>query len=140
MDISPHIVVADAAAAADWYAKAFGFEEVSRLAVPDGRYMSIVLRYGSSQLHLCDPFPEMGVTPPAAPSGALALNSDDGQGLWDRATEAGAQVLQPLSEGFWGALHGQLTDPFGYRWNVDQQLREVPLAEQERAVAALFGG
>ena len=47
--------------AADWYARAFGFEEVSRLPVPDGRLMSLVMRYGDSTIHLCDEFPEMGV-------------------------------------------------------------------------------
>jgi len=140
MEISPHLVVPDAAAAADWYAAAFGMQEVSRLRIPDGRYMSIVLQFGTTQMHLCDPFPEMGVTPPDDPSGALGLNTDDAQQLWDRATAAGATIVQPLTEGFWGALHGQLKDAYGYLWNVDQQLREVPIEEQERAVAALFGG
>jgi uncharacterized glyoxalase superfamily protein PhnB len=49
-------------------------------------------------------------------------------------------VLQPLADAFWGERHGQLSDPYGHRWNVAQHLRDVPASEQERAAAALFGG
>jgi PhnB protein len=143
MEITPHIVVRGAAEAADWYVRALGFEEVSRLQVPDGRYMSIVLRYGDSSLHLCDEFPEMGVVSPLTVGGtygALHLSTPDADGLWNRAVQAGAEVLQPLADAFWGERHGQLRDPFGHRWNVGQRLRDVPEGEQERAVAELFGG
>jgi PhnB protein len=69
MQITPHIVVRGAAEAADWYARAFGFEAVSRLSVPDGRLMSVVLRYGDSTIHLADEFPEMGVVSPLSLGG-----------------------------------------------------------------------
>ncbi len=137
MQITPHIVVRAAAEAADWYARAFGFEEVSRLPVPDGRYMSIVLRYGDSAIHICDEFPEMGVVVKEA-AGALALSTGDAAALWSRALAAGAEELQPLGEAFWGALFGRVADPYGHRWNIEQHLRDVPADEQERAVAAMF--
>jgi PhnB protein len=141
MDITPHIVVRGAAEAADWYARAFGFEEVSRLPVPGGRLMSVVLRYGDSTIHLADEFPELGVVSPltlGGTYGALQLSSGDADALFARAVQAGAEVLQPLADAFWGERHGQLRDPYGHRWNVAQHLRDVPQAEQERAVAQLF--
>jgi PhnB protein len=137
MHITAHIVVRGAAEAADWYSRAFGFEEVSRLAVPDGRFMSIVMRYGASELHLCDEFPEMGVVV-GDPSGALQLSTDDADALWARATGAGASVVRELADAFWGERHGQLTDPYGRRWNIGQHVRDVPLDEQSRVVAEMF--
>ncbi len=137
MQISPHIVVRAAAEAADWYARAFGFQEVSRLPVPDGRLMSIVMRYGDSEIHLCDEFPEWGVV--AGSSDALQLSTPDADALWSRAVGAGAEVVRELADAFWGERHGQVTDPYGRRWNIGQRVRDVPLDEQERAVAEMFG-
>jgi PhnB protein len=137
MQISAHIVVRGAADAADWYSRAFGFEEVSRLPVPDGRLMSLVMRYGDSVIHLCDEFPEMGVV--AGSSDVHQLSTPDADALWSRAIGAGATVVRDLADAFWGERHGQLSDPHGRRWNVGQHVRDVPLAEQERVVASMFG-
>jgi PhnB protein len=136
MQITAHIVVPGAAQAADWYSRAFGFEEVSRLSVPDGRLMSLAMRYGDSAIHLCDEFPEMGVV--AGTSDVLQLSTPDADALWTRAVDAGADVVRPLADAFWGERHGQLTDPYGRRWNIGQHLRDVPPSEQERAVTAMF--
>jgi PhnB protein len=57
---------------------------------------------------------------------------------WDRAVAAGATVNQSLGEVFWGDLHGQLTDPFGHRWNLSQHLRDVSPADQQAALNAMF--
>jgi PhnB protein len=137
MQITPHIVVRGAPEAADWYSRAFGFEEVSRLPVPDGRLMSLVMRYGTSEIHLCDEFPEMGVI--AGSADVLQLSTDDADALWARALGEGASVVRELGDAFWGERHGQLIDPFERRWNIGQFVREVPLAEQERMVAEMFG-
>jgi uncharacterized glyoxalase superfamily protein PhnB len=98
--------------------------------------MSIVLRYGDSTIHLCDEFPEMGVV--AGSSDVLQLSTPDADALWTRAVGAGASVARELADAFWGERHGQLTDPYGRRWNIGQHMRDVPLAEQEQAVTAMF--
>ena len=58
----------------------------------------------------------------------------------DRAVGAGAQVLHPLQDTFWGDRHGQVTDPFGHRWGLAQHVRDVPPEEVARAAAEAFGG
>ena len=136
MQITPHIVVRGAAEAADWYSRAFGFEEVSRLPVPDGRLMSLAMRYGDSMIHLCDEFPEMGVV--AGSSDVLQLSTPDADALWASAVGAGASVARELADAFWGERHGQLTDPYGRRWNIGQWVRDVPSSEQEDVVASMF--
>jgi uncharacterized glyoxalase superfamily protein PhnB len=143
MPLSPHIVVRGADRAAAFYRDAFGAEEVSRIPTPDGRLMSVTLRVAGGMLHLADEFPEMGVLSPASIGGTavvLGLDTADARPLFDQAVAAGAVVLQPLTETFWGALHAQVEDPFGHRWNIDQQLREVPHDEVVAAAAQLFGG
>jgi PhnB protein len=70
----------------------------------------------------------------------LHLYTEDVDALWARAVDAGAQVLHPLQDQFWGDRHGQLTDPFGHRWGLARHVRDVPPEEIARAAAAAFGG
>jgi PhnB protein len=141
--ITAHIVVRDAARAAEWYADAFDAVEENRIAVPDGRFLEIALRIGNSPLMLCDEFPEMGVLSPLSVGGtygALHIATDDVDGLWARALATGAEVHQQLQDAFWGERTGQIIDPFGHRWGLSQHLRDVPAAEIATGVAAMFGG
>ncbi len=142
MSISAHIVVKGAERAVAYYREAFGAEELERLAVPDGRLMSVRLRIGGSVLHLADEFPEMGVLAPPSVGGTpvvLALDVEDADAVFDRAIAAGGTIRQPVADAFWGDRHGQLEDPFGHRWNVDQHVRDVPHEEVVAAVAKAFG-
>jgi PhnB protein len=143
MRITPHIVVRDAARAAEWYAEALGAVEHSRIPVPDGRLMSVELRFGDSPVMIADEFPEMDVVSPLTVGGTstvLDLHTDDVDALWERALAAGAEVLHDLADVFWGERHGQITDPFGHRWALSQHIRDVPPEEVARAAAELFGG
>jgi PhnB protein len=141
MTITAHIVVQGAERAAAFYRDAFGAEEISRIPTPDGRLMSVQLRIGDDLLHLADEFPEMGVLAPPSIGGTpvvLALEVTDAQAVFAQAVAAGAEVRQPLGDMFWGDRHGQLDDPFGHRWNVDQHLRDVPHDEIVAAAAQAF--
>jgi PhnB protein len=141
--ITPHIVVGDAAAAAEWYAAVFGAEERSRLEVPGGKLMQVELRFGDSAVMLADEFPDMGVLSPVSVGGTatvLHFTTDDVDAVWQRAVDGGAEVRQPLGDAFWGERYGQITDPFGHRWGLAQHLRDVPREELVHAVAEAFGG
>jgi len=141
MEITAHIVVQGAERAAAFYADAFGAQELSRIPTPDGRLMSVQLRIGSSDLHLADEFPEMGVLAPPSIGGTavvLAIDVGDAEAALARALAAGAEVRQPLAEMFWGDLHGQIEDPFGHRWNIGQHVRDVPHDEVVAAAAEIF--
>ena len=139
--ITPHIVVGDAAAAADWYKQILGAEERNRIEVPGGRLMQVELRFGDSAVMLADEFPEAGVLSPLSVGGTatvLHLYTDDVDAIWNGALDAGAEVRQPLHDAFWGERYGQITDPFGHRWGLAQHLRDVPRPEIEEAAAAMF--
>jgi len=139
--ITAHIVVRDAAKAADWYTATLGAEERARLPVPGGKLMQVELRFGDTTVMVADEFPELGVLSPLSIGGTatvLHLRTEDVDTLWQRAIDGGAEVRQPLADAFWGERYGQIVDPFGHRWGLAQHLRDVPQRELEEAVAALF--
>jgi PhnB protein len=141
--ITVHLVCRDAARAAAWYVQALGADERGRVPVPDGRFMQIELRFGDSTVMIADEFPEMGVVSPLSVGGVystLSIHTDDVDALWQSAVEAGAEVLQPLQDMFWGDRHGEIIDPFGHKWALAQHVRDVPADEIRAAAAALFGG
>jgi PhnB protein len=140
--VTPHIVVRGAAEAAEWYVRALAAEELSRLPLPDGRLLSVELRFGDSTVRVADEFPELDVLSPETIGGTavvLHLSTDDVDALWQRALDAGAEVLHPLADQFWGNRQGQIADPFGHRWNLAQPLRQLSPDELARAAAAAFG-
>jgi len=140
--ITPHIVVRNAAQATEWYVRALGAEERHRVPLPDGKLMSVELRFGDSTVMVADEFPEVGVVSPLAFGGTavvLHLFTEDVDALWQRAIAAGAEVVHPLQNQFWGDHQGQIVDPFGHKWNLAQHVRDVPPEEIAQAAAAVFG-
>lgn len=140
--ITPHIVVRGAGRAAEWYKQAFGAEERGRIPVPGGKFMQIELWFGDSAVMLADEFPEAGVLSPQTIGGnpvVLHFSTENVEALWERSIEAGAEIVQPLQEQFWGDRYGQIRDPFGYHWGLAQHVRDVPAEDVARIAATLFG-
>jgi PhnB protein len=139
--IAVHLVCRAAAAAAEWYVRALGAEERGRVPVADGRFMQIELRFGDSTVMIADEFPEFGVVSPLTVGGVystLGIHSANVEALWQRAVDAGAEVVQPLQDVFWGDRHGEIIDPFGHKWALSQHIRDVPAEEIRAAAAAMF--
>ena len=142
MNITSYIVVRDAERAVEWYTRALGAEERDRIPLPGGKLMSVELAIGDSTVMLADEFPEAGVLSPLSVGGTsvvLNISTNDVDSLWQRALDAGAEVLHPLEDAFWGERHGQITDPFGHRWGMAQHIRDVPHDEVVRVAAEAFG-
>ena len=142
MEITPHLVVRDAARASQWYREALGAEELDRIEVPGGKLLQVELDFGDALVVLADEFPELGVLSPLSIGGTatvLHLSTDDVDALWRRAIDAGAEIRQPLGDAFWGERYGQIVDPFGHRWGLAQRVRDVSPEEIARAAAEIFG-
>jgi PhnB protein len=140
--ITSHIVVRDAARAAEWYGSVFGAEERGRLEVPGGKLMQLELWFGDTEIMLADEFPELDILSPLSLGGTatvLHFSTADADATWQRALDHGAEVRQPLDDSFWGERYGQIIDPFGHRWGIAQRIRDVPREELVRAVAEAFG-
>lgn len=110
--------------AADFYRRAFGAELVVAHPVDDrGRTMHVHLYINGSSVMLSDAYPEQGF-PLRAPQGfSLLLQVENIDAWWKRAVEAGAEPVMPVAEMFWGARYGQLRDPFGVLWAMNEPKR-----------------
>jgi PhnB protein len=119
--ITVYITCKDAGRAIDFYKQAFGAVEELRLAEPSGRIGHAELRIGNSLLMLSDEYPEMEIKSPQTIGGTPAVISvevDDADATVGRAVAAGARVIQPLSDQFYGYRSGKVADPFGHVWGV----------------------
>lgn len=138
--VTPHLVCAGAAAAIEFYKKAFGAEERGRLAGPDGRIMHAMLRIGDSPVMLVDEMPEWHSLGPKALKGSpvtIHLYVADADAFVSRAAQAGAKVTMPVAEQFWGDRYGKLEDPFGHHWSVATHVRDVTPEEMKQAMAKM---
>ena len=115
-----HLTPSDAAAASDFYQRALGAVEASRMAGPGGKLTHVHLLINGGVLLLADHFEESGHPggPPQAIS--LMLVVDDIDAVWARAIAAGGEPMMEPREMFWGDRFGQFRDPFGFVWSLDQ--------------------
>ena len=137
--ITPYLLVRNAAAAMDYYTKAFGAVEVERYAMPDGRIMHADMKIGDSHFMLADENPEAGFVGPETIGGTtfgMALYVDNVDEVFNRAIEAGGQVERALANQFYGDRNGTLTDPFGHKWTVSTHVEDVTPEEMERRAKA----
>jgi PhnB protein len=139
--LTPYLVVSDAAAAIQFYVKAFGATlegEPHRMPGTD-KIMHVRLMVNGALIMLADDFSKEMNMPnftPQALGGSpvtLALQLDDVEPFWKKAVAGGATVTMPLADMFWGDRYGQVTDPCGHRWSMSQTLRQMSDAELDEA-------
>jgi len=142
--VTPHLTVRGAAQAIDFYRKAFGAEELNRMASPDGSSIwNATIRIGDSVLMLNDEFPEQKSLSPLAHGGTavtIHLYVDDADAVHRRAVEAGATSTMAVEDTFWGDRYGTVRDPFGHAWAIATH-KEDPTPEQmyQRVEAMMKG-
>jgi PhnB protein len=148
--VTPYLIVDDAAAAIDFYTRAFGATEKFRMPMPapsgvegGGKIGHAELLIGDSHVMLADEFPDMGHLGPKARGGATAsllLYVDDVDSAFQKAIAAGAKELRALETQFWGDRMGTLTDPFGHVWSLATHVEEVAPDEMERRMKEWSAG
>ena len=135
--VTPHLVCDGAAKAIDFYKKAFGAVEITRLPGPGGKLMHASVRIGDSVVMLVDEAPEWKSFGPTALKGTpvtIHLYVPDADATQAQAAAAGAKVTMPVADMFWGDRYGQVEDPFGHRWSIATHVRDVTHAEMEEAM------
>ena len=144
--LTPYLTIKDAAKAIEWYRKAFGAEELSRVPMSedDPRLVHAEVRIGDSILMMSEEFPEWGGKGPEALGGSpvsILIYVEDVEAAWKRAVEAGATIKMPLADQFWGDRFGAIEDPFGHKWSLAQHMEDLSSEEigrrREAAMSAM---
>jgi PhnB protein len=119
--ITPHLTVKGAPQAIEFYKKAFGAIEKGVSKDPTGLVLHAQMQIGDSLLFLNDEFPAMGARGPLSIGGTpvtIHLFFPDADKLFNQAVAAGAKVVMPIADQFWGDRYGIVTDPFGHMWSI----------------------
>ena len=127
--LTPYLIVNDGEAALEFYAKAFGAEERRRMLSPDGaKVMHAEIKIGDSVIMLADEFLEMGMVSPRTLGGSgtfLHLYVEDVDWRFAQAVEAGAQMVHPVEDQFYGDRSGTLKDPFDHVWTIGTRMEDL---------------
>ena len=141
----PHLIVNDGVAALKFYREVFGAEEGHNMIAPDGkRLMHGELSLDGHKFFVSDEFTaEEGgsCSTPQTLGGScvrIMLMTDDADAVVERAVARGAKVVMPVQDMFWGARYGQILDPFGHNWGINQQLQEQTEEETNAAAKEFF--
>jgi PhnB protein len=135
---TPRLSIRGAAAAIEFYKKAFGATEGMRLMQPDGRVGHAEINIGGARIMLADEFPEIGFVGPEALGGSpirIHLDVEDVDAFAQRAISAGATVVRPVADQLYGDRSGHIRDPFGYTWVISTRKEELSLEEMQRRSA-----
>ena len=138
---TPYLIIKGATGALDFYKKAFGATELMRMPAPGGTVGHAEVKIGKAIIMLADEFPQMNCKSPQAYGGSpvsIMLYVQDVDTFVNRAVTAGATLLRPVKNQFYGDRSGSLEDPFGHQWHIATHLEDVPPGEMaKRAEAAM---
>ncbi len=138
--VTPYLIVHDGASALEFYAKGFGAEELMRMPTPEGRIAHAEMRLGKAIFMVADESPDFLAQSPKTLKGTpigLVVYVEDVDALFARAVAAGATVIRPLADQFYGDRSGTVEDPFGHKWTLSTHTEDLSPEEMaDRAKAA----
>jgi PhnB protein len=139
--ITPHLTVKGAKAAIAFYKAAFGAKDRGTMLSPDGSVMHSSLQIGDSIVMLNDEFPQ--AKSPSSLRGTpvtIHVYVNNADQAWKKALSAGAKVIMPMQDMFWGDRYGVLVDPFGHMWSIASRKEVVSMRELNRRMASMGSG
>ena len=140
-EVYPYLRVHSAAQAIEFYGRAFGATEIFRLTEPSGRIGHAEIRMGPATLMLSDEYPEHGIQGPRTLGGtsfSIHLHVTNVDEAFEQAVRAGASVVRPLKDQFYGERSGTVRDPFGHEWLLGQNIESVSTDEMQRRYTQLL--
>lgn len=138
--VTPYLSIQGASEAIDFYQRAFGATEILRLPDGKGRVAHAELQIGDSRVMLADENTEHESLSPRHYGGTpvtLCVYVKDVDAVFARAVEAGAKVVRPLADQFYGDRTGGVEDPYGHRWFLMTHIKDVSPEEMQEAMAAM---
>lgn len=138
---TPYLIIKDAARALEFYQKAFGATEVMRIAGPNGSVGHAEIKIGQALFMLAEEFPEMNCKSPHSFGGSpvsIMVYVQDVDAFVKQAVAAGAKVITPVENKFYGDRSGSLEDPFGHHWHFATHVEDVPSDEMAKRAEAFM--
>ncbi|UBF27505.1 VOC family protein [Kovacikia minuta CCNUW1] len=138
--VTPSLAIKGAASAIEFYKQAFGATEIMRLAETDGTIGHAELQVGDSRIMLADENPDYNASPQSlgGSSVIIALYVEDVDKVIDQAVAAGAKVVFPVQDQFYGDRSGRIVDPFGHVWIISTHKEDVSVEEMQKRFDALL--
>lgn len=140
---TPYLICRNAAAALEWYKKAFSAIEIIRLADPSGKIMHAEFRIGAAPLMIADEFPDMGYNSPQSIGGSavsIHVLVDDVDQTFAQAINLGAKVIAAIGDKFDGERRGTLNDPYGHIWLLAARVEELSFSEMSERFRKMMAG
>jgi PhnB protein len=140
-EVYPYLRVSSTAEAIVFYGRAFDAIELFRLTEPNGRVGHAEIKIGAATLMLADEYPERGIRGPQSLGGttfSIHLHVENVDEAFEQALKAGATVVRPLQNQFYGERSGALLDPFGHEWLLGAHIEAVTPEEMQRRYTAMF--
>jgi PhnB protein len=137
--VTPYLILSGAGDAVAFYKKALGAEEVMRMEEPGGKIHHAEISIGDSRIMLADEHPEIQALSPKTVGGSpvsIHLYVEDVDRAVERAVAAGAKLIRPVADQFYGDRVGGIEDPFGYRWFIATRKEDLTIEEIRRRAAA----
>jgi len=131
--LTPHLFVNDAHAALAFYKKAFGAKVLDKMLAPDKTLLHADVMVGDAHLFVSEPM--MG-NPPG--SNSIHLYVENAEKAWKKAVAAGAEIVIPMHDAFWGDRYGVLKDPFGQQWAISSHVEDVTPVEMKKRMKVAF--
>lgn len=132
---TPYLIIKGAAGALEFYKNAFGASEVMRMPGPGGTVGHAEIKIGKAIIMLADEFPDMNCKSPQSFGGSpvsIMVYVKDVDTFVKRAISAGAKVIRPVANQFYGDRSGSLEDPFGHQWHFATHVEDVPPDEMAK--------
>ena len=137
--VTPYLIFSGASDAIAFYKTALGASEVMRIGGPGGRVGHAELQLGGSRIMLADEHPELGALSAKTIGGSpvsIHLYVEDVDAAVARAVAAGAKLIRPVADQFYGDRTGGIEDPFGYHWYIATHKEDLTPEEINRRAAA----
>lgn len=140
--VTPYLYLSDAARAIEFYKSVFGATEIMRMDAPGGKIGHAEIKIGDSHVMLADECPDMDARSPQSCGGSpvgLLLYIENVDAVAEQAVAAGAKLLSPLEDKFYGDRMGKIEDPFGHIWAIATHTEDVSPEEMQKRAAASCG-
>lgn len=139
-EVFAYLRVKGAAEAVAFYTQAFGAKECFRLTEPNGRVGHAELDFGGTVIMLSDEYPEWNILGPQTHgvSVCIHLHVDNADAMAEQAIRAGAVMIRPAQDAFYGERSCVVRDPFGHEWLLGHEIEKVTPEEMQRRYDALF--